>query len=76
MVPVEVFDEHDDVQAEGEDNGVDLNVAAKVSLPNTAVSGMRRTTGATLACLRVDRKSIIFCTARVPCIFREMLTSS
>ena len=40
MVTVEILDEHDDVQAQRKDDGVDLKVAAEVSL-HRPVSGRR-----------------------------------
>lgn len=75
MVAVEILDEDDDMQAQGHDDSVDLGVVFEVSLPRL-VSDISDRTEARLACLRVDRKSIIFCTARVPCMFSEMLTKS
>ena len=75
MVPVEVLDEHDDVQAQSQNDGMDLDIA-KVSLRSTCKQYEQRLTGGTLACLRVERKSIIFCTARVPCMLSEIVTRS
>ena len=40
VVPVEILDEHNDVQAQRQDDGVDLNIA-KVSLLGPPVSSMR-----------------------------------
>ena len=73
VVAVQILDEHDDVQAQGQDDRVDLQNPQGVSL-SSAPCTYRGTL--TLACLRVDKKSIIFWTARVPCMFREMLTRS
>ena len=57
MIPVEVLDEHDDVQAQSEDDRVDLNVRWSAQTP---IDSGIILTGVTLACLRVERKSIIF----------------
>ena len=59
VVPVKVLDEHDDVQAQSQNDGVNLDIA-KVSLRSTCKQYEQRLTGGTLACLRVERKSIIF----------------
>ena len=88
MVPVEVLDQHHDMQAQSEDDGVDLSIVFEVSLLSRKRKRKRtrrqreqrerRASGGdeVLACRRVERKSIIFCTARVPCMFSEMFTRS
>ena len=76
VVAIQILDEHNDVQAQREDDRVDLSYPTQVSLPSTTVSGMRVVDESRPTCRRVDKKSIIFWTARVPCMFKEMLTRS
>jgi hypothetical protein len=77
MVSVQVLDKHDNMKAECDNDRMDLSIVSKISLLSLPVSVIdEMKLGTRLACLRVDRKSIIFWTARVPCILREMLTRS
>ena len=69
MIPVQVLDECHDMKTERDDNG--MNLETTIGYPYT-----QGKEGAGRTWRRVDRKSIIFCTARVPCIFNEMLTRS
>src|ERR1700723_716198 len=73
MIPFQVLDQHHDMVTKRDDNRVYLSIVSMISLRSRRVSEGERTSGATLlACLRVDKRSIIFCTARVPCMFSEM----
>lgn len=76
MVAVEILDEHNNVKAERDDDRMDLGVVSEISLYPSRKSKVLNEAETTLACLRVDRKSIIFWTARVPCMLSEMLTRS
>lgn len=76
MVAIEILDEHNNVKAERDDDRMDLGVVSEISLYPSHKSMVLNEAETTLACLRVDRKSIIFWTARVPCMLSEMLTRS
>lgn len=76
MIAVQVLDENNNMKTKSNNDGVDLDVAVEVSLPQPCQLIKENPKRLLLTCLRVDKKSIIFWTARVPCMFREMLTKS
>lgn len=77
MIAVQVLDKHYNVEAERNNDGMNLSIVSEISLnPIPRKCGRLNYNETTLACLRVDKKSIIFWTARVPCMFKEMLTRS
>jgi hypothetical protein len=74
---VQILDKHYNMKAERNDDRMDLSIVSKISLnPLPGKCGRLNKSETRLACLRVERKSIIFWTARVPCILREILTRS
>jgi hypothetical protein len=75
VIPVEILDEHYNMKAECKNNRMNLSVVSMISLRST-VSLEDKNPLKRLAWRLVDKKSIIFCTARVPCMFNEMLTRS
>jgi len=78
VVSVEILDERHDVGGESHDDGVDLAMK-KGGRREVSEEVLRRTwsqRGGKLTCRGVERKSIIFWTARVPCMLSEMETRS
>lgn len=76
VIAVQILDQDNNGEAKSNDDGVDLDVAFRVSLPRHVSEIREYPTKVVRTCLRVERKSIIFWTARVPCMLREILTRS
>lgn len=88
MIAVQIFDQRDDVHAEGDDDRVNLSVISLISLAAREKTNQRLLNALQdtesdegvrenqLTWRELDRKSIIFCTARVPCMLREIWTKS
>lgn len=78
MIAVKILNQNNDVQTQRDNNRVYLRVVSKISLLSLTRKQYKEigNNNSILACLCVDRKSIIFCTARVPCMLSEMLTKS
>jgi hypothetical protein len=75
MVAIQVFDKHYNMKAEHKDDRMDLNIVSMICLNLPACKcGRLNKIEIDLACLWVERKSIIFWTAQVACMLREMLT--
>ena len=78
MIAVKVLDQDNDVQTQRDNNRVYLRVVSEISLLSLTRKQYKEIGNdePILACLCVERKSIIFCTARVPCMLSEILTRS
>ena len=61
MVAVQILDKHYNMKAERNDDRMDLSIVSKISLnPLPGKCGRLNKSETRLACLRVERKSIIF----------------
>ena len=61
MIAVQVLDEHYNMKAECDNNGMNLGIVSNISLnPIPRKCARLNDNETTLACLRVDKKSIIF----------------